>query len=419
MHTAAGDKDLWFPMCDGASGALLQLKKSVLCTFRLQEDEVLEQIVKFNPDRLILTCNHLDDVNIWHYMTFFKFFWKNRNKINCPLYMYVPERSFIWGMKKTDVLKDENFKRFVWHKTDLVKFPNWKKYLNYQSNVTIPMWDFTADKFDFFEFYDFLCKRLAYIEKRMRLFPQLESGMSYGNLQDWLDTKDQEFIFRCGLCRESRLGTDSTRLWKLLDQKSIETVMKEIKWNKFSNNNTFFELACVDLDSVLDHMIPKNILAKKIFRKGDGKEFRFLFPMPLFLGYYARQGKVGCYIPEYNFHEIIAALCNILKNKPCPELLPDIPDEPEISLEAYRNGYIRLAPRCKKGEVAASVCPEYKINMMLWDGGTLRKMTVQEILLDSAERILHYFDHSKNALKYLHKLSRKFKDRYNRVSIVK
>ena len=91
--------------------------------------------------------------------------------------------------------------------------------------------------------------------------------------------------------------------------------------------------------------LPKNTLAKKIFQKGDGKEFRFLFPMPLFLGYYARQGKVGCYIPEYNFHEIIAALCNILKNKPCPELLPDIPDEPEISLEAYRNGYIKLLPR--------------------------------------------------------------------------
>ena len=57
--------------------------------------------------------------------------------------------------------------------------------------------------------------------------------------------------------------------------------------------------------------------------------------------------------------------------------------------------------------------------MMLWDGGTLRKMTVQEILSDAAGRIMNYFDHSKDALKYLHNLSRKFKDRYKRVSVVK
>ena len=480
IHKLSADRELWLPFDDSASGALLMANKNVLNFYSNQIDEGVKKIIAFKPERLVLAYNYLNDDTIWNYMTFFTAWWQHKEKINCELFIYVPDKSSV-GNNIFDELKKKNFKRFTFAETDPVKFPDWKIFLNDEPRTTMPMWNFDADEFDFFAFYEFLCKRLSYIEKRMRLFPQLESGMSYGNLLNWLDAREQDFIFRVSFCRESMLGTDSTRLWKLLEQKSIEAVMRNIKWNKLSNGNIFYQLTCADLNYILDDRLPKNALAKEIFQNDIGKPYSFLFPMPLFLGYYAQMGNIGSYIPEYNFHEIIDALCKILQNEPCPELLPDIPDEPEISLEAYRNGYIKLAPRCtryyekdenivaefmsrddacdfadiledlwRKGcsilkgmdifesesrivfkdivdraklfellKKAASVCPEYKINMMLWDGGTLRKMTVQEILLDSAERILHHFNaHSKDALEYLHHLHEQFKDKFKRFSVV-
>ena len=410
------DRELWLPFDDCTLGKLSRANKNVLHFYSGQTDEAVKKIIEFKPERLVLAYNDLTDVTIWNYMTFFTAWQQLKEKISCELFIYVPDRASV-GENTLDKLEKKNFKRFTFTATAPLKLPDWKKYLDYEPHTAMPMWNFDANEFDFFAFYEFLCKRLAYIEKRMRLFPQLESGMSYANLRHWLFHKELKYIHRGTFSQESMLGNDVLRLWKLLDESSIENVMQEIKSCKMSNDKILWRL--VELNSDLEDRIPKNALAGEIFREDTFKPYSFLFPMPLFLGYYAQMGNVGSYIPEYNFHEIIDALCKILQNEPCPELLPDIPDEPEISLEAYRNGYIKLAPRCKKGEVAASVCPEYKINMMLWDGGTLREMTVQEILFDAAGRIMHYFDHSKDALKYLHDLSRKFKDRYKRVSVVR
>ena len=71
-------------------------------------------------------------------------------------------------------------------------------------------------------------------------------------------------------------------------------------------------------------------------------------------------------------------------------------------------------------EKAATDCPEYKINMRLWDGNTLREMTVEEIIQNAAERIVRYFGNdNRKALEYLQKLSKKYRDKYQRHSIVR
>ena len=196
--------------------------------------------------------------------------------------------------------------------------------------------------------------------------------------------------------------------------------------------------------------------------------------MVLFLGHYKKYGNIECCIPEYNFHELIEAISDAIKGNPIPELLPDIPGEKYISLDAYRRGYIRLSPMCTahywqnntliadfKNKDAAlkflaiwhnsifakvnvldtgrvifanivelknllnkiknaekNYC-EYKINMWILDGNTPRKMSLQEILEDSAAKIVNYFDHdSFKAVEYLRTLSEQFKNDFRRFSAV-
>jgi hypothetical protein len=197
--------------------------------------------------------------------------------------------------------------------------------------------------------------------------------------------------------------------------------------------------------------------------------------MVLFLGHYKKYGAIESCIPEYNFHELIATLINIIKGNPIPELLPDIIGEKIIDLNAYRHGYIKLQPICYKHyfeddmliaefktkdialnflanlydsteaefmivdesgkiafrniinlqylidrlEEAEKTYPEYKINMWILDGNTPRKMSLQEILEDSAAKIVNYFDHdSFKAVEYLRTLSEQFKNDFRRFSAV-
>jgi hypothetical protein len=72
-----------------------------------------------------------------------------------------------------------------------------------------------------------------------------------------------------------------------------------------------------------------------------------------------------------------------------------------------------------KLEEAEKTYPEYKINMMMLDGNTPRKMSLQEILEDSAAKIVNYFEQdSVKALEYLHNLHEQFKDDFKRFSAV-
>jgi hypothetical protein len=486
----SNSKELWLTMSDGANGAVAVIGKNNslhldICLDSSRNDipgifaQYFEKITEIAPERLILPYDYVTDWWLMMVIEIFKVLWANRAKSNFQLLMYVPTKQYISEISATEKFTTKKYKPIVWDPQCDKTLGSWQEYLNQNPHITIPLWNWGAKKFDFFEFYDFCCKRLAYIEKRRYLFPLLESGMCEENLKNWEVCSDKTFIFKFYRYRcESIIAADSLRMWKLLDESKLQRLIYLIDGvNMFRSDITSsLMLPLEEEDAGVDLTIPKNKLALDIFKTGKGNHF--LFPMPLFLGYYAVSGEIECFIPEYNFHELLDALCKVLKNEPCPELFPDIPDEPGIFLDAYRNGYIKFFPRCKKYyengdhveaefinsdeaeefvykfeenysanpgesiliygdgkivcknidrnqllpalEKAATDCPEYKINMRLWDGNTLREMTVEEIICDSAERIVRYFGNdNRKALEYLQKLSKKYRGKYQRHTIVR
>ena len=487
-------KELWVTSNIASAGALGWANKNLLNLGSFEKDSIqqnlwgtahniiakaFEKIIELSPERLILSYDGFSDLSLIMYIEFFKTYWQEQKRVNFSLFMFVPAKGVGMTMQECEKFTKRKFKPIVCKQNTNTPLPNWKDYLNLDSHITIPLWDLDAEKFDFFKFYDFCCKKFAYIAKRKYLFPLLESGMSEPNFRQWELFPDKDFIlFSCGAVwgNDAIMAEDPLRMWKLLNENKLQHIIHSINACKMLCNTQFTWAWNDELVESNLIKIPKNKLAWDIFKTGNGNHF--LFPMPLFLGYYTAIGNIECYIPEYNFHELIDALCKVLKNEPCPELFPDIPDEPGIFLDAYRNGYIKFFPRCKKYyengdhieaefinsdeaeefvykfeenysanpgesiliyddgkivcknidrnqllpalEKAATDCPEYKINMRLWDGNTLREMTVEEIIQNAAERIVRYFGNdNRKALEYLQKLSKKYRDKYQRHSIVR
>ena len=67
-------------------------------------------------------------------------------------------------------------------------------------------------------------------------------------------------------------------------------------------------------------------------------ERRPLFPLLLWEGHCARALSLECFIPPYNFHELIMAMKDVLAGLPPPELFPDIEGEKWVDVSDFRDG---------------------------------------------------------------------------------
>lgn len=478
-----GVREWWIPLNDASAGALFPVGKMKNTLHGDLQGEwaqaMTSLIISRAPEKVILPYNGFGAVWCRDYITFLKAVWEKRTQINSSFGLYVPKKTTFCNNMATKLEKN-NFRAIRMDKSSPAELHSFESYINYEQ-PQMPIFDLDAKEFGFADFYDFCCRKLAYIIKTEQLFPRLDSGMSNYNTGVFRAhaESDPETIIRFDYnCHTEYnfIHGQFLRFWKLLDEKYLSKSIPWLPLNPFCRdkhdgycwwNNFPYEY----------RKIKKNQLSRAIFQCGsfDG-EGQFLFPLVLFLGHYARYENAQCYIPEYNFHELIDALIRIIKGQEIPELLPDIPGEEEISLEAYRRGIVKLPPACidyeSKGDEiiaqfknadsaygfvekiyphltgelcfadtcgkivfrnvsdqallltalkeAKTICREYPIRMYLLDGTMIRKMNLREILTDAAERIVRHFPLDyRDAIHYLTQLSVKFKNQYKRYSIVK
>lgn len=67
-------------------------------------------------------------------------------------------------------------------------------------------------------------------------------------------------------------------------------------------------------------------------------ERRPLFPLLLWEGHHAKALSLECFIPPYNFHELIRAMKDVLAGLPPSELFPDIEGEKWLDVSDFRDG---------------------------------------------------------------------------------
>jgi len=74
-----------------------------------------------------------------------------------------------------------------------------------------------------------------------------------------------------------------------------------------------------------------------------------LFPLLLWEGHRAQVLGLECFIPSYNFHEIIDAMMHAIQRNPIPKIYPDSVCEKWVDIRDFRDGIgtITLAPLCK------------------------------------------------------------------------
>lgn len=474
---ARGTEEIWLPLDDSAAGWLKmagKIKTHNLLDFGCMDEngfrEMVDIILDLAPKRVFFAYNGFAAVSVWNYIHLLKALWEKREKVDFDLGMFVPEKVRVGA-------NPDGSGRIVpvaITRSATAKLRDFRDLLDCEKSE-MPFFDLDAPQFDLVELHEFCCKKLAYIIKQEHLFPRLDSGMTGFNTRLWQMFPDTECISLHNnvFSEYNFLHGQALRLWKLLDEKSLEKLFPCKPYSLFCRNEWdpsffFFRIARNS-----DERFSGNELALAIME--EPHDSGTLFPLALFLGHYAEMGRVSCCIPEYNFHELIDALAKTIKGEPIPELLPDIPGEPEISLAAYRRGVIRLTPACRSyrseldlviatfktcdaaygfleqirgktdckfyidrdGNVAfrdiadrnflftaladaATIHPEYPIHMCLLDGTTPREMTIAEILTDSAARIVRHFQgDTREAMEYLHALSVTFKDRYHRCSAVR
>ena len=479
------EKEWWVPFNDSSAGALCGAdEKNKILSLGLHLDgkkwarDMVKQIIFRTPEKVILPYNGFHAASCEDYITFLKEVWENKEKIHSSFALFVPDDSGIFSCQlwTAERLKKKNLHPILMNNGTVSELRSWEDYIDYE-NPKMPFFDLDEKEFDFVEFYDFCCRKLAYIIKTDQLFPRLDCGMTNFNNIVWK-------IFPKRIHSEWNLGTEYNhlygqilRLWKLIEDSSLKETYAWLPLNPFCRGRRDDLCWLKNYPHRYNAKIKKNRLSMAIYKKDEYcSEYRFLFPLVLFLGHYAGYKNAQCHIPQYNFHELIQALIMILKGKEIPELLPDIPGEEEISLEAYRQGIIKLPPACKyyfskgdqitakfkngdtaygfiekiyphvKGELCfAGVCGkvvfrnisdpayllaaleeaktmyrEYPINMRLLDGNAIREMSLREILIDSAERIARHFPNAgPDALHYLTALTDKFKNQYQRCSVVR
>ena len=453
------EKEWWIAVSASGAGALLQAGKgNQLLHLRSFDGGIFYKLIsKCAPEKIILAYDGFKAAECKNYAELLRTLATvvMHYDLNFDLLLYIPENSQPTGQTNYHEIDKGTFKTIKIDKTFQHVLTRIESRIgNEATPIKMPFFDLGADVFSFGDFYNFCCDKFTYLFKH-ELFPKLDFGMSNFNAGLWNahgksiplsgDTLHSQYNFNMG---------QTFPLQKLLETATFEKKMEFLlgKTLPLLAKNKLFDTICID--GVC------------------------LFPLVLFLGGRIRRfhdlWRYGDNIAEYNFHELIQALAAVIKGEECPELMPDIPGEEEISL-INRNGTrcIKLQPVCKNysidgdtitaefrnvdlaldfiencsymdcefcladtaGKVffrtndlrlperlehAKNYAPEYWIKMRILEGETLRSMTAKEIISDSASRIINHFQGNiLEALRYLDSLSEHFKDQFKRFSVVK
>ena len=129
-------------------------------------------------------------------------------------------------------------------------------------------------------------------------------------------------------------------------------------------------------------------------------ERRPLFPLLLWEGHRAKAPSMECFIPAYNFRELIGAMKEVLQGLPPSDLYPDIEGEKWVDVSDFRDGLgtITLAPLCKYGSDGFMKCRD--IRELLWN----IERPYGAIYLASGGTILMEDDPSPDAREYGHEI---------------
>ena len=122
----------------------------------------------------------------------------------------------------------------------------------------------------------------------------------------------------------------------------------EIEWYR---KNSFNELGCDLIPTSRPCIIPLSVWNKNKWAfEMEEDERHPLFPLLLWEGHHAQVLGLECFIPSYNFHEIIDAMMHAILQKPIPEIYPDSVCEKWVDVSDFRDGTgtITLAPLCKQ-----------------------------------------------------------------------
>ena len=461
---AEGEKVWWIAVSDSGAGALRAAGKENQLLYLMPPDGYDEGtfyklLSKCAPEKIILAYDGFKAAECKMYADLLRTLATvvMHYDLNFELLIYIPENGQPTGNNNYRNIDKGRFKTIKIDKTFQYVLSCIESRVGSVDNpLKMPSFDLDADVFEFGDFYNFCCEKLIYLLKH-ELFPRLDCGMSNFNAGLWNVCEKSVYISGCSLHSQFNWHIDQTfPLRKLLETATFEKKM----------------------DFLSGKSIPK--LAKSKLFDAICIDGVCLFPLVLFLGGRIRNfhdlWRYKDNIAEYNFHELIQALSAVIKGDACPELMPDIPGEEEISL-ITRNDitYIKLQPVCKNysidgdmitadfrnvdmaldfikncdysfmdgefcladtaGKVffrtndlrlterlehAKNYAPEYWIDMMVLDGEMLQRMTAQEILSDSASRIIdHFKGNIPEALHYLDSLSEQFKDQFKRFSVVK
>lgn len=247
-------------------------------------------------------------------------------------------------------------------------------------------------------------------------------------------------------------------------------------WSSPSPINELGRVLMPPVDSQRPSIIPASIWKKKRWRF-IMNERQPLFPLLLWEGHHAKAFSLECFIPSYNFHELIKAMKDVLAGLPPSELFPDIDGEKWVDVSEFKDGLgsitldalcrnyqfelddrtfrvelaslddidkllwniekpcgsiyrmkedkkttIRIQPDSEEaneyvaGVLAKAVKPVVmQVRQILWDGNRYRQFATSELVRYYANSIAESFDgNCECATRYLDTLNWKYADRFPR-----
>ena len=201
---------------------------------------------------------------------------------------------------------------------------------------------------------------------RNRLFPQLRNGLletqrlmiqagkAYiGGIGVAFERSAVAFSSQKGLFRHCIVPQDDKYR---IPQRSADNCFAASQYNFFVPRYWFDDNRINDLGrDLMPHpdmkrptVIPRDMWDDKKW-KFHLNERRPLFPLLLWEGHHAKALSLECFIPPYNFHELIRAMKDVLAGLPPSELFPDIEGEKQVDVSDFRDGLgtVTLDAPCK------------------------------------------------------------------------
>ena len=294
---------------------------------------------------------------------------KNKEFFRGKLFLLIPRGQLPIGVRSSYEIREEELIPIDADELDLVSD------LPHFVNLALYFTPYAQDYCPAFAFRDLQSWTMALLKNalselsRNRLFPQLRNGLletqrlmmrnksHIGGFEVVLRSGDF-FSAEKGLFRHCIVPSDDTRQSTPRNfPRSVVNCFSAIRydgpaWLRWWFHRTPLNDLGRDLmphpDSKRPAIFPRAEWAEKGW-KFILDEWRPLFPLLLWEGHHVNVGSLECFIPPYNFHELIRAMKDVLMGLPQSDLFPDIEGEKWVDVTFFRDGrgMIALEGPCK------------------------------------------------------------------------